>query len=149
MDQMARDFADQAHFLFVYAREAHPDEFSDHPEHHSIEQKYQHARDMRERHKTPRSILVDSLGGDVHHQYGLLPNMSWILDHTGTVAYKAAWTSAQDIRAALEEVLRIRELKREGRFKDFYKETMSVLPGSRDAQGRRIDSEAAASLRSQ
>ena len=58
MDQMARDFADQAHFLFVYVREAHPDEFPDHPEHHSIEQKYQHARDMRERHKTPRPILV-------------------------------------------------------------------------------------------
>ena len=139
MDQMARDFAEQAHFLFVYVREAHPDEFPDHPEHHSIEQKFQHARDMQERHQTPRTVLVDSLDGDVHRLYAGAPNMSWVLDHTGRVAYKAAWTAESEIRPALESALRIRELKSQRRYKDCYTESMSILPSTRDDQGRRQD----------
>ena len=59
MDQLARDYADQAHFLFVYVREAHPDDFPDHREHHSIKQKFGHACDMQKRHETPRRILID------------------------------------------------------------------------------------------
>ena len=136
MDQMARDFSDNVHFLFIYTREIHPDDFPDHPPHKSIEQKYQHARDMQQRHNTPRPILIDSLDGDVHRQWGGLPNMSWIIDHTGRVAYKAGWTVESDIRPALEQVLQIREYKRqanaEGRFyKDYYREQITVLPSKR------------------
>ena len=29
MDQMARDYAGKAHFVFVYSREAHPDWYDD------------------------------------------------------------------------------------------------------------------------
>jgi len=136
MDQLARDYADDVHFLFVYTREIHPDDFPDYPPHQSIEQKYQHARDMQRRHNTPRQILIDSLDGDVHRQWGGLPNMSWIIDHTGTVAYKAGWTLESDIRPALEDVMRIREFKRqaqaEGRFyKDYFRESITVLPSGR------------------
>ncbi len=136
MDQLARDFADEVHFLFVYVREAHPDSFPDHPAHKSIEQKYEHARDMRERHKTPRSILVDDLEGTLHREWGGLANMSWVVDHTGHIAYKAAWTVESDIREALEEVLRLRELKREGMgsgaaFMPYYRETMSAYGARR------------------
>ena len=132
MDQLAHDFAEQVHFLFVYVRESHPDRFPDHPTHKSIEQKFQQARDMQQRHCTSRRILVDSLDGDVHRRHGGLPNMSWVVDHTGRIAYKAAWTVEQDIRAALEDAIRIRELKRESssggeEYKDFYRETISIL----------------------
>ena len=41
--------------------------------------------------------------------------MSWIVDHTGRVAYKASWTDAKEIRAALAEVLEIRNAKAVGR----------------------------------
>ena len=126
MDQMARDFVDQAHFLFVYTREAHPDKFPEHPAHRSFEQKTQHARDMQQRHNTPRAILVDTLDGEVHLLYGGMPNMSWIVDHTGIVAFKASWTDAPDIRAALAETLRVRELRREGGGSPYYREMVGL-----------------------
>ena len=128
MDQMARDFAEDVNFLFVYVREAHPDTHPDWPPHKTIEQKFAHAEAMRERHQTPRTIVIDSLQGDVHRVYGGMPNMSWIVDHAGIIAYKAAWTSEIDLRAALDEVLLHRDLKREGGTSLFYRESMSVNP---------------------
>ena len=139
MDQMARDFQDQAHFIFVYVREAHPDDNPEYPEHKSHEQKVQHARAMRDKHGTPRKILVDGLDGDVHRDYGGIPNMSWVIDHTGRVAYKAGWTIAPEIREAMEDVVRVRELKRVASekgtiFRTYYKETISALRSGRATQ---------------
>ena len=108
MEQMASDFGDRVRFLFIYIHEAHPGELI--PHHTSYEQKVQHARMIRD-FGVGRHILIDDLGGGVHHQYGELPNMSWIIDHTGRIAYKAAWTDANDIRMALEEVVALRERK--------------------------------------
>ena len=131
MDQMARDFADSVHWLFIYIREPHPDMYPDHRAHRSIEQEYQHARDMRDRHNTPRQILIDDLDGAVHRQWGGLPNMTWVIDHTGRVAYKAGWTVESDIRESLEDVVRVREIKRQlaesgGMTPPYYVETLSL-----------------------
>jgi hypothetical protein len=38
----------------------------------------------------------------VHLAYGLMPNMSWVLDRGGTILYKAMWTSARRIGDFLE-----------------------------------------------
>ena len=138
MDQMARDFADKAHFIFVYVREAHPDDNPNYPEHRTIEQKFKHAHAMQDKHKTPRQIVVDGLDGDVHRLYGGIPNMSWIIDHTGRVAYKAGWTIAPEIREALDDTIRSRQLKREAsekglNFRTYYKESVSALKSGRAA----------------
>ncbi len=126
MDQLARDFKDQAHFLFIYTREAHPDLFPSHPAHKSIEQKFQHARDVVAKFDSPRTFLVDNLDGDVHRAWSGLSNMSWIIDHAGRITYKAAWTSAAHIRPALEYTLRSRELKSPGSgTAPFYQETVT------------------------
>jgi hypothetical protein len=45
---------------------------------------------------------VDDVEGSVHRTYGLLPNMSWVLDRGGTILYKAEWTSAARIGEFLE-----------------------------------------------
>jgi hypothetical protein len=45
---------------------------------------------------------VDDVEGTVHHAYGLMPNMSWVLGRGGTILYKAMWTSAAHIGAFLE-----------------------------------------------
>jgi hypothetical protein len=63
MDKLARDFADEVNFLFVYVREAHPDTHPEWPAHEDIEQKFAYARAMQERHATPRTIVVDDLAG--------------------------------------------------------------------------------------
>ena len=39
----------------------------------------------------------------MHRAYGLLPNMSWVLDRGGTIAYKAMWTSAAHVGEFLEQ----------------------------------------------
>jgi hypothetical protein len=126
MDALAREFSDRAHFLFIYVREAHPDTFPDHPAHRTYEQKLQHARDLQYKFDTPRTILVDDLDGGVHRIWGGMPNMSWVIDHTGRVAYKAGWTVVADLRAALEDVLRWRQLKREqATTASYYREVFS------------------------
>lgn len=38
----------------------------------------------------------------MHRAYGLLPNMTFVLDRGGTILYKAMWTSAVRIREFLE-----------------------------------------------
>jgi hypothetical protein len=113
MDQLAREFADQVQFLFVYVCEAHPKRYPEYPPHSSLEQKYRYATYMQHRHRTPRPILMDFLLGDAHRLHGGFPNMSWVIDHTGRVTYKAAWTVVEDVRDALEDVTRISEWKRE------------------------------------
>ena len=38
----------------------------------------------------------------MHTAYGLMPNMSWVLDRGGTILYKAMWTSATRIGEFLQ-----------------------------------------------
>ena len=54
MDQMARDYAGKAHFVFVYSREAHPDWYDDRPAPTSYEEKLENARDLRAMFDSPR-----------------------------------------------------------------------------------------------
>ena len=125
MEAMAKKYAVDAHFIFVYSREAHPGEL--YPPLESIEQKIQHAKDFRERLGTERPILIDSLYGRVHRIFGGVSNMAWIIDHTGHVSYRAAWTVADDIESALEETLEMRRLRREGKGAvAFYREIMGL-----------------------
>lgn len=135
MDALAREYKDLIHFLFVYTREAHPGEVF--PPHLSYEQKGQHALAFR-RLGLNRPILVDAIDGKVHRLYGGVSNMSWVIDATGRVAYKASWTDAADIRQALKEVLKIHEAKRSGRrVSEFYRELMGVRLVDRPPDGMR------------
>ena len=142
MDEMARDLRDQAHFLFVYTRETHPEKFPEFPPHRSMEQKLQHVQEMQERQQSPRTILIDTLDGDIHRMYGGMPNMTWIIDHTGRVVYKADWTVAIDVGAALQDVLLIREFKRQGDavYKDYFTERMAILKKGRTGAERVVRS---------
>ena len=124
MEELAEDYAERAHFLFVYIREAHPGEVF--PHHKSWEQKVSHAQAFRDRGLN-RPILLDSMNGSVNRVYGAVSNMSWIIDHTGHVVFRATWTAASDIRAALDETLHMRELRRRGQgVSPYYRETMGL-----------------------
>jgi hypothetical protein len=100
---MARELTPQGvEFAFLYVREAHPGE--NRPAHRSIEDKVGAARTMIERWEMERPMLVDTFDGDLHKAYGLLPNMTWIVDRRGRVVYKASWTDERTIRLALEQM---------------------------------------------
>jgi hypothetical protein len=111
---MAQEFApDGVSFVFVYTREAHPGD--KYPCHASFEQKLAHARDMVARWGIKRPMLVDDLEGTVHHAYGRLPNMTYIVNAGGAILYRASWTDPRTIRMALEELVYERGRRREGK----------------------------------
>lgn len=113
MDQLSEDFDPQGFTsLFLYTREAHPGEHM--PHHTSFAQKLAVARRFRDEQGVRRRILVDALDGACHRAYGALPNMTWIILRGGMMAYKAAWTDADDVRLAMVNVARIATLRRQG-----------------------------------
>jgi hypothetical protein len=93
----------EANWVFVYTREAHPGEIV--PPHRCIEDKLACARLLRDETGIRRPILVDDLAGTVHRRYGLMPNMTWVIDRGGRVAYKANWTNAANVEAFLVRFL--------------------------------------------
>lgn len=108
-------------FVFVYTREAHPGE--QYPALRSMEQKLRHAAAFRELFGVKRPILVDDLAGTGHHQYGTLPNMTYLVGRGGRVLFRADWTDTPTIRFALDYVLASRARRREGlRMAPFYAE---------------------------
>jgi hypothetical protein len=98
--------------VFIYTREAHPGENV--PRHGSFEDKLACAARLREEAGIGRDILVDSLAlvdglaGAVHRGYGCMPNMTWVIDRGGRVAYKANWTSGANVEAFLGRFLAAR-----------------------------------------
>jgi hypothetical protein len=75
------------------------------PRHDSFERKLACARLLRNEAGISRDILVDDQAGTVHRSYGRMPNMTWVIDCGGRVAYKADWTSAADVEAFLDRLL--------------------------------------------
>jgi hypothetical protein len=130
MEELAKEYAEHARFYFVYVRESHPGE--DYASHTSYEQKLRHAKDFRDI-GLKRPMLIDTLDGEVHRAYSGLSNMTWIIDRTGRVFYKASWTDAGDIRRALDELVGMEELKKQGRGNTvFYREIAGLRSGRID-----------------
>jgi hypothetical protein len=113
MNAIAERYAGQGvGSIFIYTHEAHPGEH--YPHLTSMEQKMRHARDLRDRLGVTRPILVDSLDGACHRAYGSMPNMSWIFQRAGVPVYKADWTDADSIEAAIGYLLEVARRRKEG-----------------------------------
>ena len=92
---MAAEYAEHdGQFLFVYTREAHPSDR--YPGHTSFEQKKSVASEMAKQLGFARPMLVDDLEGTVHHAYGRLPNMTYIVNPGGTIIYRAGLDGSKD-----------------------------------------------------
>jgi hypothetical protein len=130
MDELAERFGKEVHFVFVYAREPHPEEHPDFTAHESMEQKMSYARTLAGRHAVDNWLtVVDSLDGQVHRAYGGLPNMCWILDHRGIVVYRANRTVPEDVEVALRDVLRLKSARRSRPASIFYRESIQAAGG--------------------
>jgi hypothetical protein len=72
----------------------------------------------------------------VHTAYGLMPNMSWVLDRGGTILYKAMWTSAARIGDFLER----QGMQSAGQARaPFHTEQLELRPLDRDAFQRGLE----------
>ncbi len=104
MDDMAGRMAERdVGSVFLYTHEAHPGEH--YPHLTSMEQKFRHARELRDVLGVTRPILVDALDGACHRFFGSQPNMTWIFSGKGTPVYKAEWTDAQSVENAMDYFL--------------------------------------------
>ena len=123
MDELAEKYADRTvSSAFLYTREAHPGENYRH--HTSMDDKRSNALVFKEQYQVRRPILLDSIEGDAHRAYGILPNMTWIIGRGGMVHYKAAWTDAGDVETALEYALAIQDRKAKDKLTPFYSESL-------------------------
>lgn len=116
--------------IFLYTHEAHPGEH--YPHHTSMEQKFDHARDLRDVLGVQRPILVDSLDGACHRAFGSMPNMSWIFTRTGVPIYKSDWTDPNSVENAVQYFLQVKERRREGeRLAPFHVERLDFRESDR------------------
>ena len=114
-------------FFTIYVREPHPGEH--YSPHRSWEQKVKFALDCREKDRIQTPILVDELDGLVHRCYGSLPNMIYIIDKNGRIAYKAMWTDHEEIASVLTNLVLADELQAQGvRVKPSYTERINYIP---------------------
>ena len=98
---------DEIEFLFVYVREAHPGEVI--PPHHSMREKTEAARLLRDEEDMNMPIIVDDLHGSIHRKYSLLPNPAFLIDKSGRVAFLALWSKPEGINRAIQELLHFQE----------------------------------------
>ena len=98
--------------VFIYTHEAHPGE--NYPHLTSMEQKYRHAKALRDILGVCRPILLDALDGACHRAYGSMPNMTWIFSQSGIPVYKSDWSDVCSVENALEYFLQIPERRRAG-----------------------------------
>ena len=123
MNEIAGRFAkDSVGSIFLYTHEAHPGEL--YPHLTSMEQKFRHARDLRDVLGVTRPIIVDALDGACHRAYGSMPNMTWIFNRSGIPIYKSDWTDANSVANALEYFLDVSGRRREEPLAPFHVERL-------------------------
>ena len=113
MNAVAEKYAAQnVGAIFLYTYEAHPGE--NYPHLTSMEQKFRHARDLRDVLGVTRPILVDALDGACHRAYCSMPNMTWIFARSGLIVYKSDWTDALSVENAIQYFSQIPGRRRAG-----------------------------------
>jgi hypothetical protein len=114
-------------FFTIYVREPHPGEH--YGPHRTWEQKLKFARDCRGQDGIQTPVLVDDLEGTVHLRYGSMPNMIYIIDKDGKIAYKAMWTNHEEIASVLANLVLADKLQAQGvRVKPSYTERINYIP---------------------
>lgn len=86
-------------WLVVYVREAHPGSRIKPPS--SIDEKIDMAKRSMSDYGEERKMVVDSVDGRWHHEWGLLPNMVYVINPQGQVIYRADWAFAKNVDRVL------------------------------------------------
>ena len=87
-------------WLMVYVREAHPGEKAGQAK--TIEEKIAYAKQNKEEYNEKRKIVVESVDGKWHHEWGLLPNTVYVINPNGQVVYRADWSFAKNVDRVLQ-----------------------------------------------
>lgn len=101
MELLRKEFS-AVNFLLIYVREAHPGERIGN--HKSISEKIKIAKKTPKLHNDNRIILVDGINGDFHKNYGLLPNIIYVINADGTILFRGDWNNPTVLRKVLKQI---------------------------------------------
>jgi len=89
------------HFLLLYVREAHPGSRT--KQAINFADKMSNANTTSKLYNEKREVLVDTIDGVAHKQYGSMPNMTYVISKDGMVKFRANWTNIDALRKVLKE----------------------------------------------
>ncbi len=109
MEELQKKYKDKdIEFFVIYSKEPHAGErryFKKYKQHTSYEHKLGYAAELVESFGMKIPVLVDDLEETTVEAYGRMPNMVFIIDKEGKIAYKADWTELPRIDLLLDELL--------------------------------------------
>lgn len=90
----------------MYVEDPHPGEpgFRRYVQPASFEQRKAYAEELIAQHRMRATVVVDEMDDGVWKRFGALPNMVYVIDRDGAVAYHATWTMADKIDRVLTEL---------------------------------------------
>lgn len=91
----------------MYVREPHAGErgFRQYDDHRDFEHKLEVARELQELAGLTITVGVDDMSQEQHVRLGNLPNMAYVVDRQGRVAYTNTWQLTEDIDATLARLV--------------------------------------------
>ena len=95
-------------FFVVYSKEPHAGErryFKKYKQHTSYEHKKEYACELVREFGMKVPVLIDDLDESVVMAFGRMPNMTFVVDKEGKIAYKADWMEATRMAEILDEIL--------------------------------------------
>jgi hypothetical protein len=94
-------------FLTMYVREPHAGErgFPGYCDHESFEHKMEVARELVALKGMTITVGVDDMSQEQHAGLGNLPNMVFVVDRAGTLAYSNTWLHAEEVDAVLARLV--------------------------------------------
>lgn len=101
---MYRDYRDEVNFFYVYKTVEHHG-INGFVEPFTIEERLKHIAVAKERLRTEIPWLCDSMDNEVKKYFGKAPNGEFVISPEGRVIRKRFWSSAETLRADLEELV--------------------------------------------
>ena len=95
-------------FFVVYSKEPHAGEtrhFKKYAQHATYEHKKKYAAELVAEFGMKVPVLIDDLDEGIVHAFGRMPNMTFIVDKEGKIAYKSDWMEAARIEELLDALL--------------------------------------------
>ena len=108
MEELKDKYANRGvEFIAMYVREPHAGErgFPQYRDHESFEHKMEVATELAEMKQLTLTVGVDDMSQEQHAALGNLPNMAYVIDRDGNVAYSNTWQHAEDIDATLAQLV--------------------------------------------
>ncbi len=99
---LEKRYGDHVQFVLLQVREAHPGAEVDQP--HTLRDKVQHARLMREVYDVGWPVLVDDIDGTLHRQLDTEPNSLHIIGTDGEILYRALFAGDAGVENAIAAV---------------------------------------------